>query len=372
MSVGRALKSHQPHAPAATAAGDAAAAAAAAAAATAAETTQAVAWKLVEASVVPPVQTVRGPEPSVDGTAAAESATESATDTERSTTNAQHLRLVAFGCVATALLAAAESARGTEESEVSAARKACLLVCVSGLLLLWGFYTRTPPPRPPPPPLHLDDAPFAAADGSSSKGSNSRRGEISEQKSAPLSVQMHFLQFVHFVGAHAQVQFLQFVQSVGASAGSIFSTADSGATVDRTRAPSSHGSSAANIMAAAESKVACVSIRAGDFVDCITITKADGSSIDHGDVYGGSGCPTFRLAPTEYLTKVIGRQGNHLDAVRFVTSTGRSSAWFGGPGGDEIEYEAEAGHMITGINRPAEWCAILHGITTAHAPTDLE
>jgi len=39
--------------------------------------------------------------------------------------------------------------------------------------------------------------------------------------------------------------------------------------------------------------------------------------------------PDFDLGDGEWLTKVEHRRGNSLDAVRFTTSKGRVSQWYG-------------------------------------------
>lgn len=85
-----------------------------------------------------------------------------------------------------------------------------------------------------------------------------------------------------------------------------------------------------------------VTVRTGLLVDCIATHYSDGSSLASGGL-GGHERPVFRLSHGEHITKLRGRQGDHLDAVQFVTSFGRASAMYGGSGGQPFEIDAPEG-----------------------------
>ena len=73
---------------------------------------------------------------------------------------------------------------------------------------------------------------------------------------------------------------------------------------------------------------------------------------------GGRQCADFDLVPGEWLAAVLRRQGNSLDAVRFVTNTGRQSQWYGNQSGgrDMPRLAAPAGQTIVGLRRPSGGC----------------
>ena len=77
--------------------------------------------------------------------------------------------------------------------------------------------------------------------------------------------------------------------------------------------------------------------------------------------YGGNRgqqCADFDLKPGEWLTAVLRRQGNSLDAVRFETNTGRQSQWYGNQSGGRAmpRLAAPAGQTIVGLVRPSGGC----------------
>eukprot|EP00966_Prymnesium_polylepis_P330238 7385902-Prymnesium_polylepis.1 len=96
-----------------------------------------------------------------------------------------------------------------------------------------------------------------------------------------------------------------------------------------------------------------VRVRAGALIDQIEFrTRGSGPP----KVYGGNGGvqqPDFDLGDGEWLTKVEHRRGNSLDAVRFTTSKGRVSQWYGNVyGGASMRpFIASEGKMIVGLKR---------------------
>ena len=98
-----------------------------------------------------------------------------------------------------------------------------------------------------------------------------------------------------------------------------------------------------------------VRVRAGDLVDQVEFHVTGETPIVK--TYGGNGgrqCADFDLSPGEWLTAVLRRQGNSLDAVRFETSLGRQSQWYGNQSGgrDMPRLAAPAGQTIVGLRRP--------------------
>lgn len=105
--------------------------------------------------------------------------------------------------------------------------------------------------------------------------------------------------------------------------------------------------------------VSAITVRTGLLVDCIAFHYSDGSSLTCGG-RGGQERPFFRLSPGEYITKINGRVGDHLDAVQFETSFGRVSAMYGGSGGVPFEWAPPADSEIYAVAaapmmRPKSW-----------------
>lgn len=98
--------------------------------------------------------------------------------------------------------------------------------------------------------------------------------------------------------------------------------------------------------------VRCIRVRSGNLVDGIEFEYADSSRLS----YGGSGGEEAVFALDydgrgEFLSRIQVRCGDYVDAIRFLTSTGRESPWFGGRGG-EVELEFQLGTV--GSNNPAQ------------------
>ena len=111
-----------------------------------------------------------------------------------------------------------------------------------------------------------------------------------------------------------------------------------------------------------DARVFKVRVRAGDLVDQIEFHVAGPTSeTPVVETYGGNGgcqCADFDLVPGEWLTAVLRRQGNSLDAVRFETNTGRQSQWYGNQSGGRAmpRLAAPAGQTIVGLRRPSGGC----------------
>eukprot|EP00466_Bigelowiella_natans_P013120 jgi/Bigna1/72567/fgenesh1_pg.20_\ len=132
-----------------------------------------------------------------------------------------------------------------------------------------------------------------------------------------------------------------------------------------------------------KSRVIRIRVRAGLWVDQIAFDREDGSK----SVYGGSGgseCPAFEMGATEYLTGVQTRRGDHLDAVRFTTNTGRISSWYGGSaGGEPLDFLAptatgskdserkEEGMIVGLVVKPNAMCPPILSVIAAPVPRDL-
>ena len=71
-----------------------------------------------------------------------------------------------------------------------------------------------------------------------------------------------------------------------------------------------------------------IRVMAGALVDQIEFCFTDGKREVYG-TRGGSRQPDFELGEDEYLHEVQTRVGDSLDAIRFGTSKGRFSSWYG-------------------------------------------
>ena len=76
-------------------------------------------------------------------------------------------------------------------------------------------------------------------------------------------------------------------------------------------------------------RVACLKVRSGELVDGITFEYTDDTSL----AFGGDGGTEQSFALDheggEHLVRIKVRCGDYVDAVRFLTSTGRQSPWYG-------------------------------------------
>mmetsp|Transcript_7082 Transcript_7082/g.18593 ORF Transcript_7082/g.18593 Transcript_7082/m.18593 type:complete len:279 (-) Transcript_7082:474-1310(-) len=105
--------------------------------------------------------------------------------------------------------------------------------------------------------------------------------------------------------------------------------------------------------------VRSVHIRSGALIDQITFKYGDAKerSWPEGRA-GGSESQPFFLNADEYLVMIEQRKGDSLDAVRFHTSKGRKSMWYGNTNGGSLRppLRAPDGTMITGLRRPNGFC----------------
>lgn len=76
----------------------------------------------------------------------------------------------------------------------------------------------------------------------------------------------------------------------------------------------------------------------------------------------------FKLEPNEFIAVVKGRQGDHLNAIQFVTNTGRESDLFGGQGGEPFEFRVDAAPGIMGVIREGAGMGV--GFECAEAAKD--
>lgn len=93
-------------------------------------------------------------------------------------------------------------------------------------------------------------------------------------------------------------------------------------------------------------------VRAGKRIDAITANYAAKGGASHSVKFGGGGGDEnapFTLNAGEHVVKIRGRSGNRLDAIQFVTNTGRESPKYGGGGGKPFEVSAPEGHEIAGF-----------------------
>eukprot|EP00750_Incisomonas_marina_P003678 INCI13349.1.p1 GENE.INCI13349.1~~INCI13349.1.p1 ORF type:complete len:1136 (-),score=197.09 INCI13349.1:341-3748(-) len=91
-------------------------------------------------------------------------------------------------------------------------------------------------------------------------------------------------------------------------------------------------------------RVRALNVRSGALIDSIAFEFADGTTV----TYGGSGgtLDSFPLDHEngEFLARIQVRCGDYVDGVRFLTSTGRESRWFGSDGGGvALEFQLGGG-----------------------------
>jgi hypothetical protein len=99
-----------------------------------------------------------------------------------------------------------------------------------------------------------------------------------------------------------------------------------------------------------------IGIRNGHLIDLIRFFHADKSVQSWGSETGGSEAPEFALAPDENIVRIVARQGDSLDGLRFYTSHGRESQWYGGHGGTQMEFEASPDDPIVALERGSGFC----------------
>ena len=103
-------------------------------------------------------------------------------------------------------------------------------------------------------------------------------------------------------------------------------------------------------------------------IDAVIFHKDDGT-IEHVGGHGGHlSSTTFVLQAGEYLKEIQQKTGDSLDAIKFITNTGRQSIKYGGNGGSWKERDiltAPAGQRISSVNLPDYgFCPVIDSITT--------
>jgi len=119
------------------------------------------------------------------------------------------------------------------------------------------------------------------------------------------------------------------------------------------------------------SRVVCVRVNAGLWVDGITFSRQDQTQT----LYGGKGgryCQPFQLEQNEYITTIQAKMGDHLDCVSFITNSGRQSCWYGqSRGGAAKTFKAPNQHMICGLEVGGGMCPPILSIDTCQVPPEM-
>ena len=103
-----------------------------------------------------------------------------------------------------------------------------------------------------------------------------------------------------------------------------------------------------DLEALAELRVTRVTVCTGLYVDSITFRLSDGSHHFYGG-NGGSQQPPFDLDKDEHIVELRCREGDALDQVQFVTSSGRTSQQYGGHGGQAIVRTLPGSEPVAGL-----------------------
>ncbi len=91
-----------------------------------------------------------------------------------------------------------------------------------------------------------------------------------------------------------------------------------------------------------------VSIRAGRFIDAISIVLQDQKQRWHGG--SGGNLYNFMLGKKEHITSISGYSGKYIDSIQVCTDLGRCSDSFGGNGGtNRYIFRAPKGYEIVGF-----------------------
>jgi len=116
---------------------------------------------------------------------------------------------------------------------------------------------------------------------------------------------------------------------------------------EETTAPTAAGKSDIEAM-----RLEQIGVQAGDLIDQISFHYSDGS-VDKCGGSGGDEKQPFKLAAGEYLVNILYRAGDSLDAIQFVTNSGRESNWYGNRGGGSGPYsmQSQPGHQIWSVVR---------------------
>eukprot|EP00930_Biecheleria_cincta_P055499 TRINITY_DN4181_c0_g1_i1.p1 TRINITY_DN4181_c0_g1~~TRINITY_DN4181_c0_g1_i1.p1 ORF type:complete len:606 (+),score=73.73 TRINITY_DN4181_c0_g1_i1:55-1872(+) len=110
------------------------------------------------------------------------------------------------------------------------------------------------------------------------------------------------------------------------------------------------------------SRLVEIEVRAGALVDQLKFRYSDGTANVCGH-HGGSEQRPFCLREGEFLTAIHCHQGDSLDAIQFVTSSRRTSPWYGNPyGGAPTYFEAAPRMQIWSVERSHHRCGRIHGL----------
>ena len=107
-----------------------------------------------------------------------------------------------------------------------------------------------------------------------------------------------------------------------------------------------------------DKKVAHIRVRSGNLVDYVEFMMADGSLKNGGYIpAGGNQAPSFGLDPVfildpeENIVRIEVMQGDRLAGLKFYTSRGKESPWFGTKKGRRKVFPASAENPIVAIER---------------------
>ena len=95
------------------------------------------------------------------------------------------------------------------------------------------------------------------------------------------------------------------------------------------------------------SRITSITLRAGQYIDSLTVTFSDGTTYS----YGGSGGTRYRpivFGADEYLTEIKGKAGKYVGSITFVTNKCTYGP-MGGQGGDWYSFAAPKGCRINGF-----------------------
>lgn len=112
------------------------------------------------------------------------------------------------------------------------------------------------------------------------------------------------------------------------------------------------GGTASELLLPNDWQLRAFQVRSGHRVDAITFDYRTNNGAVLSRKFGGGGGKDnapFILGEGEFVVKVRGRCGDSLDAIQFVTNTGRASPMYGGNGGKPFEIEAPAGFELSGM-----------------------
>jgi hypothetical protein len=84
-----------------------------------------------------------------------------------------------------------------------------------------------------------------------------------------------------------------------------------------------------------------IGIHAGSYIDALVLTYGNANeneTVIHGGG-GGQANNTFTLNSGEFITSIVGRAGDYIDQLQFITNQARSYGPFGGTGGNNFIIE---------------------------------